>query len=209
MSLPRLYAIVDDACAARVGQDPVALADAYMRGGARCLQLRAKDATSAAFLAWADGIAARAAEYGATLIVNDRADIAKLCGAGVHVGQDDLSAAAARRIVGEVVHVGLSTHTRGQLDRALDEPISYVAVGPVFGTLTKDTGYEAVGLDLVRAAVRRVDGQMPVVAIGGITLQTAASVIGAGASAVAVISDLTVGDPESRVRAFISALEAR
>ena len=86
-------------------------------------------------------------------MVNDRADIARLAGAdGVHVGQDDLSPAAARSIIGPAAIVGLSTHTEAQIDAALAQPVTYIAVGPMFGTATKATGYVAVGLDRVRYA---------------------------------------------------------
>ena len=93
------------------------------------------------------------------------------------------------------------------MDAALHEPVSYVAVGPVFGTRSKDTGYDAVGLDLV-AAASRLAGPMPIVAIGGITLENARAVIDAGAASVAVISDLLAGDdPMGRTQAFVQSLE--
>jgi thiamine-phosphate pyrophosphorylase len=146
---------------------------------------------------------------GATVIVNDRADIAALAGAdGVHVGQDDLPPRDVRRVAGDAVMVGLSTHTLEQVDLALDAPISYLAIGPVFGTATKATGYEPIGLDRVVSAARRASARgLPLVAIGGITLDRAAAVIEAGAASVAVISDLLAGnDPESRVRAYTERL---
>ena len=119
---------------------------------------------------------------------------------------DDLSPADARRLLGPKAIVGYSTHTIEQIDRAVLEPASYIAVGPVFGTTTKDTGYSAVGLDLVRSAVARAQDR-PVVAIGGVTLERAASVIAAGAAAVAVIGDLlSTGKPEERVRSYLEAL---
>lgn len=131
--------------------------------------------------------------------------MARLSGAhGVHVGQDDLTPRAARLIVGESAIVGLSTHTAAQLESAADEPITYLAIGPVFGTTTKDTGHDAVGLDAVRRAAAIGP---PVVAIGGITLDRAASVIDAGASAVAVIGGLlSTGDPAARVREFLARM---
>jgi thiamine-phosphate pyrophosphorylase len=141
------------------------------------------------------------------VIVNDRADIARMADAnGVHVGQEDLEVEAARAVVGEHAIVGLSTHTREQVDAALSTSASYVAVGPIFTTATKDTGYDARGLDLVAYAAGR---GKPIVAIGGITLERAPDVIAAGAAAVAVISDLLTDDIERRVRAFVSALPAR
>jgi thiamine-phosphate pyrophosphorylase len=104
--------------------------------------------------------------------------------------------------------VGLSTHTPEQVDRAVLEPVSYVAVGPVFGTSTKATGFDPIGLDMVSASARvaRSHG-LPLVAIGGVTIENAQSVLDAGAASVAVISDLLAeGDPEARVRAYIERL---
>jgi thiamine-phosphate pyrophosphorylase len=134
--------------------------------------------------------------------------VAALSGAhGLHVGQDDLRPADARAVVGAAAILGLSTHTPAQWESAVREPVSYLAIGPVFGTGTKQTGYEAVGLGTVtRAAQAASRHGLPVVAIGGITLDNAASVIDAGAASVAVISDLIVGDPEARCRSFLRAL---
>jgi thiamine-phosphate pyrophosphorylase len=126
--------------------------------------------------------------------------------AGVHVGQEDLAPAAARQLLGSGAIVGCSTHTTAQVEAASIDPVSYVAIGPVFGTRTKATGYEPIGLELVSDAAR-LSGGVPIVAIGGITIGTAPAVIAAGASSVAVISDLlATGDPAARVRAFLDAL---
>lgn len=161
----------------------------------------------AALLETAAAMAALAREYGATLLINDRADIAWLAGAdGVHLGQDDLPPAAARALLGERATIGLSTHTVAQIAGAAKERVDYVAIGPVFGTATKETGYAAVGLEMVRRAVE-IAAPRPVVAIGGITVQSAPSVIAAGASAVAVIGDLlATGDPARRAREFLDRL---
>ncbi len=142
------------------------------------------------------------------VIVNDRVDIAVLSGAaGVHVGQEDVSAEQAQRLLPSGAVIGLSTHTAPQLDAALKAPITYVAIGPVFATGTKDTGYNAVGLGAVRERAARVAGRLPVVAIGGITLERAPAVIAAGATSVAVISDLlATGDVRARVAAFVRDL---
>ena len=190
----------------RAGWTLVDFAAASLAGGAKLLQIRAKHFPGREFLAAANAIVRRAASSGAMVIVNDRADIARLSGAaGVHVGQDDLTPAQVRAIVGPEAIVGLSTHTSEQLARALREPIDYVAVGPVFGTGTKATGYEPIGLDPVRAAaVAAAARSVPVVAIGGITRDRARQVLAAGASSVAVISDLLAGgDPTTRVREFL------
>ena len=145
-----------------------------------------------------------AAAAGARVIVNDRADIAALSrAAGVHVGQDDLAVEDARAIVGSDALVGVSTHDAAQVREALATSATYVAVGPIFRTGTKETGYEPRGLELIREASGR---GKPIVAIGGITIETAPQVISAGASAVAVISDLLVVDPEDRVRHYLRIL---
>jgi thiamine-phosphate pyrophosphorylase len=201
----RFYPIVDaDVCRDR-GLEPRSLALACLHGGARVVQLRVKSGSSARFLDLATEIVDAAGTFGAAVIVNDRADIARMArAAGVHVGQDDLPPDAVRDLLADGV-IGLSTHDAGQVDGALTTVADYMAVGPVFGTATKDTGYTARGLDLVRRAAGR---GKPVVAIGGITLDRAPEVIGAGAGSVAVITDLLCGgDPESRVREYIRALQ--
>lgn len=169
--------------------------------------MRAKQLPSGLFLTLCDRVVRAAEPYHAAVIVNDRADLAAMSRAsGVHVGQDDLAPAAARALVGESAIVGLSTHGPEQVQAALAEPITYVAIGPVFGTSTKDTGYAAVGLDMVKTAARLARG-LPVVAIGGITLETAPAVLEAGASCVAVIGDLVAGgDPRGRIAAYRRSL---
>lgn len=207
--LPPLYAILDADTAAHAGWAVPDLARAFVRGGARFLQLRAKHTSSGDFLEMARAVVGVAKPAGALVIVNDRADIARLAGAaGVHVGQEDLAPDAVRQIVGDAAIVGLSTHTPEQLEAALDAPADYVAVGPVFGTTTKKTGYDPIGLERVTSAARACAGRgRPLVAIGGVTLETARDVIDAGAASVAVISDLLSGnDPEERVRAYVHRL---
>ena len=148
---------------------------------------------------------------GAQIIVNDRADVATLAAAaGVHVGQDDLAPAAVRRLLGPDRIIGFSTHSTAQLDDAVQQDINYVAIGPVFGTASKDTGYDAVGLTLVEEAAARARPRgLEVVAIGGITIERAPDVIRAGATAVAIISDLlSTGNPRARVREYLDKLSA-
>ena len=195
--------------ARQAGWTPRDLAHAFLDGGARLLQIRAKTEPGGLLLALCDEVVRLAESFGAQVVVNDRADLARLSGAaGVHVGQDDLSVAAARRLVGPDALVGLSTHTACQIDAGAREPASYLAVGPVFGTGTKDTGYAAVGLDLVREGCARGGGK-PVVAIGGITIERAPDVLAAGASSVAIVSDLlAAGHPAERVRAYVDRLGA-
>ena len=205
----RLHAIVDVSVALAAGWTPTDLAAAYLSGGARLIQVRAKAASGSAFLDVAAAVHDLARSAGALVIVNDRADIAKLASAeGVHLGQDDLSPSAARLLIGPGSIVGLSTHTDEQVARAMTEPISYIAIGPVFATSTKVTGYSPVGLEGVRraAAAGRAQG-LDLVAIGGVTLQNVVDVMSAGASGVAVISDLLEGgNPEARTRAYLARI---
>lgn len=212
LALPsRLYAIVDaDACAA-AGHDLVEFVDVLLGEGVRLLQLRAKHAAPRDVLTWADAIAARVHGVPGTLfVVNDRADVALAAGVPhVHVGQDDLAPADVRELLGPRGVIGLSTHTPEQVVVACAAPVDYIAVGPVFGTTTKDTGYAPVGVDLVRqasAAARGADPRRPLVAIGGITPETCGHVIEAGADAVAVISGLLEGHPAAAVRRYRRAL---
>lgn len=208
LSLPRLYAIVDAEACARASLAPLDVARAFLSAGVRCLQLRLKGWDSGPFLDLARTVVDEARRAGCTVIVNDRADIAALTGAhGLHVGQEDLSPTQARRILGPAPAIGLSTHTRAQWESAVAEPISYLAIGPVYGTGTKATGYEAVGLEVVRQASASASAAgLPAVAIGGITLVRAPEVIASGAASVAVIGDLLTGSPEARAREFLRAL---
>ena len=186
------------------------MADAYLTGGARFIQIRSKHAGSREFLDMCEDLVARARPAGALVIVNDRVDIAKLARAGgVHLGQNDLDPASARSLLGGDAVIGLSTHSSDQVRAAMEMAVDYIAVGPIFRTSTKDTGYGAVGTAFVTdaAAILGNAGSMPIVAIGGITLDRAPDVIRAGATSVAVISDLlSTGNPESRVRDYLRAL---
>jgi thiamine-phosphate pyrophosphorylase len=206
--LPRVYPILDVTLCRERRLDPLALLEAWLAGGATLIQLRDKSLSTASRLALADAAVARAHAAGAHIVINDRADIARMSGAdGVHVGQDDLSVPDVRAIVGPDAIVGLSTHDAAQIEAAGKTTASYVAVGPVYDTSTKQTGYGARGLDLI--ALAAATGK-PVVAIGGITLERAPAVIAAGAASVAVISDLLADpNPAARVRSFLASLSGR
>jgi thiamine-phosphate pyrophosphorylase len=199
-----LYPIIDvDLCEMR-GLNPRALAQAFLSGGARVIQVRQKSAGSASLLALTRDILEIATSHKARIILNDRSDLARIAGAhGVHVGQTDLDPSEVKSIAGFDLTVGLSTHTPAQVDAAAAGAADYIAVGPVFLTRTKDTGYEPRGLDLVRYAATK---GKPVVAIGGITLGNARQALEAGASAVALISDLiSTSAPSVRVREYLEA----
>jgi thiamine-phosphate pyrophosphorylase len=183
----RVYPILDTATLARRGCDPVSFAEAILDGGARLLQFRHKDAYTREAYARLERVAELCGRYDAELIVNDRADLAAIVDAGLHVGQDDLPPRLARRVIGART-LGLSTHNEAQLRAAADEPVDYVALGPIFATESKATAEPSVGLDHLKAW--RALTARPLVAIGGITLDNAARVIEAGADAVALIGAL-------------------
>lgn len=199
-----LHVLADDD--SRWKHDPIAQARAACAGGARVVQLRAKRSIDAQALAWGRAIRALTREARVTFVVNDRVDLALACDAdAVHLGQDDLSPADARRIAPHLA-IGRSTHDLDQLARALDEPIDYVAYGPLFGTASKDTGYGARGLAALREVARRCV-PLPLVAIGGIDAGNCAQALAAGAHGVAVISAIAnAADPVAAVRELVLAL---
>jgi len=179
-----------------------------LRAGVRAVQLRAKNALDEDELLRIGREARRLTrEAGAAFIVNDRVDLAmQLDADGAHVGQDDLSPAEARRILGAGKLLGLSTHSREQLLRAQREPVDYIGFGPVFPTMTKENPSPVTGLPNLAWAVR--NSRLPVVAIGGITLENVDDVLAAGARNVAVISAVSQApDPVEAVRAFLSRFQ--
>jgi thiamine-phosphate pyrophosphorylase len=195
--LPRLYAVAD-----RTFGDPVQLANALFRGGARLVQIRDKSANAQALLTEAEEVL-RFAPVGTNLIVNDRSDVARLARAGgVHLGQQDLTPALARKTLDEGQIVGYSTHNLAQAVQADAEAVDYIAVGPIFATSTKLNPDPVVGLERLREVCSKVS--KPVVAIGGITLETAREVLDCGAASVAVIGDiLRHNDVVARTREWV------
>lgn len=191
MELPRLYAIVDSGRFAGRPDPAAAMAEftrELLAGGVTLVQYRNKGGDARAMLADSREMK-RVCGSRARVIVNDRADLCLAAGCdGVHVGQDDLAAEGARRIVGNGRWVGVSTHSPEQVREADGWPVDYIAVGPVFGTSSKRNPDPVIGLEGVRLA-RKLTGK-PLVAIGGITRGNAGAVVEAGADAVAVISDL-------------------
>jgi len=187
--LPKLYPIIDRATLDAGGESVATFARELRDAGVTLLQYRDKCSGPQEVLRATSEIAVVFAGMDAMLILNDRADLAALLGWGVNVGQGDLSPADARRLVGDRV-VGVSTHTEDQVRAADASSADYIAIGPVFATSTKADADPVVGLDGVRRA--RTLTTKPLVAIGGITLENARSVIDAGADSVAVISGLFV-----------------
>jgi thiamine-phosphate pyrophosphorylase len=182
---PRLYAILD-----RMTLDarrfPVAeFATELRNAGVTLLQYRDKVNGPQDILRAAEQISAVFQDAEATLIMNDRADLAALAGWGVHVGQGDLSPADAKILT---PMVGISTHTDQQVITAAASDADYIAVGPIFATSTKQNAAPVIGLEGLHRA--RALTRKPIVAIGGITRENARSVIDAGADSLAVIGAL-------------------
>ena len=209
LSSKKLYAITDQKLA---GCDHTKIVAAILAGGGKLIQLREKTLSTKEFYKVAIESLALTRQNGACLIINDRVDIAQILGAdGVHLGQDDLSPEKARLILGDNAIIGLSTHSLAQALIADKLPIDYIALGPIFPTLTKpeacngvSTGW--VGLNLLKEVCANVS--KPVVAIGGITLERARDVINAGASSVAVISDLVkFSNISQRTASFLEHLK--
>jgi thiamine-phosphate pyrophosphorylase len=198
-----LYAILDRSVAG--GRGLPELLEAILKGGARLVQLREKTLPLVELLPLAQRLARQCREARALFIVNDRADVALAAGAdGLHVGQEDLPAGRARALLRPGMILGVSTHDPEQARRAVADGADYVAVGAIFPTTTKPS-FELVGPELIR----RVRSQIPVplVGIGGITADNAATVLAAGADAVAVISALCgAPDPEAATRLLLARI---
>jgi len=195
--LPPLYAILDPE--QTKDRAPESVLRELLDGGAAILQLRVKTMAPSDFFQLAQRARAETRARGCRLIVNDRVDIALACNAdGVHLGQDDLPLAVGRQLMGTKI-VGISTHDIDQAQEAELNGADYIGFGPMFGTTTKNTGYAARGIDMlrqIRAAVK-----LPIVAIGGINEQNVKQVWQAGADSAAIISDiLGADDPAAKVR---------
>jgi len=201
---PRLYVILDATLLDNSLHD---CARELAAAGVRWLQYRDKSASARDLLETSQKLISSLSSRGSSLIVNDRPDVAALAGAaGVHVGQEDLDAEQAREVVGKEMWVGVSTHTLEQVRRAAATSADYIAVGPVFHTTSKANPDPVVGLELIRQARPLTD--KPIVAIGGITLDRAASVIAAGADSVAVIRDvLCAVKPAEQARRYLETLD--
>src|SRR5579875_900464 len=183
--LPRFYPILDTAALFRQDLSPVTVAETLLTAGARILQYRHKDVWMQADFDTAKRIAKLCHEAGVLFVLNDRADFARLMGAALHVGQDDLPPIAARKVLSDEV-MGFSTHNELQLTRADEEPVEYLSIGPIFATQSKFPADPVVGIDGLRKL--RPLTRKPLVAIGGIDPMNAREVLAAGADSVAMIS---------------------
>jgi thiamine-phosphate pyrophosphorylase len=201
LKLPRgLYALVDDGLRPQV---PVPQKARWaLEGGARVLQLRLEATSDRLALAWIREVVAAARAPGAVVIVNDRVDLCLVGEAhGVHLGDDDLPVAVARRLLGPGALIGRTTRTLDDVVRAREEGADHVGLGPIFATTTKRVDAAALGVEAFSAIARA--SPLPVVGIAGITVDTIGAVARAGAHAAAVAADwLGAPDPVSRVRAL-------
>lgn len=186
MTLPRLYPILDTASLARRDCAVEAAAAAMLEGGARILQFRHKGHYSRTVFEEAERVAELCRRAGARFVIDDRADIALLLDAGLHVGQDDLPPRDGRRLLGLGRLLGFSMHSAAQFAAALAEPVDYLAFGPIFPTASKENPDPVVGFE----TLRQLRADRPLVAIGGIRRANALEVLAAGAGSVAVINDL-------------------
>jgi thiamine-phosphate pyrophosphorylase len=205
VDLPRLYPITDVRLSGLSHAEQVAR---LSEGGATLIQLREKHLSPREFYSAAEQALIVAREHNVRLVINDRADIALALGAdGVHLGQNDLPPAAARELLGERAIIGFSTHSIEQARDAARLPVDYIAIGPIFETSSKENPDATVGLDGLRRVRQAVEGT-PLVAIGGITPETARAVREAGADSIAVLSSLLREPAEigQRVRELMSNL---
>jgi thiamine-phosphate pyrophosphorylase len=188
LTLPRVYPILDTESLKARGIGLEAAAAAMLEGGAGILQIRHKAHWTRATFEAARAVARLCGAAGARLVVDDRADFAMLLEAGLHVGQDDLAPRDARMLLGPNALLGFSTHDGGQLGQADEEPVDYLAFGPVFATASKRNPDPVTGVEALRLG--RALASKPLVAIGGITLANALEAIRAGADSVAVIAGM-------------------
>ncbi|MBI3058463.1 MAG: thiamine phosphate synthase [Deltaproteobacteria bacterium] len=182
-----LYAIFDPSQSR--GRPLSTILQDLLAGGVGIIQLRAKETAAKEFLRLAREMRGLTRPAGCLFIVNDRLDIALAAQAdGVHLGQEDLPLAIARKLMGREKIIGISTHDLAQAKEAERGGADYIGFGPIFGTATKDTGYSARGLAMLKEIRKAV--KIPIVAIGGINETNVAQVWEAGADAAAIISDL-------------------
>lgn len=212
MILPKLYPILDVGLLEERRCPIIDAADAILHAGCQILQWRCKRNPSEADMRSLDKITAMCVRRRATLVVNDRVDIARMMAAGLHLGQDDLSPTQARELLGADTFIGFSTHHSEQLLTASTMPVDYVALGPIFATLSKRNPDPVVGLDNLKAWAGLTE--FPLVAIGGITRQSALKVLAAGADSLAVIGDLYPEECtgiaiEKRVKEWVRLLRAQ
>ena len=202
-SVPFLCVITDETLC------PVTLAEEALKGGAAMIQLRHKTASGNQLFNWAVEIRRRCQEYHALCIINDRIDIALASKAdGVHLGQQDMPAGAARKLLGEMGIIGVTASSAEEALQAEQDGANYIGFGHIYPTRSKLKESSPLGLDILQKTATRIS--LPILAIGGINHQNAASVIAHGASGIAVISAVSrVQAPSVAARELVRAINNR
>lgn len=204
MSVDYALYLVTDAPQRYDARGLLANVEAAVAGGATVVQYRAKEGSPDELLATARALRDLLRPRGVPLIINDRVDLALACGAdGVHVGQDDAPPAQVRARLGKGPLLGLSITHPSQMAAVDPDVVDYLGIGPVFPTGSKDDAAPALGLDAFGRLCRET--RLPVVAIGGITVENAGEVFAAGAAGIAVVSALSrAQDPAAAARALLA-----
>ena len=201
-----LYVIIDPSVTR--GRDPIDIAQAALRGGARMLQLRDKDRDKGESIPLAESLQKLCQDAKASLIINDHADVAAIVGsAGIHVGQTDLPVSEARKVLAHSQVVGRSNHEIEELPESEEMGADHVAFGPIYPTGTKDVGYDPQGI--ARLLLAREASKTPLVAIGGLNSENVVPVIEAGADAICVTAAVgSARDPEAAAARLVGLIEA-
>jgi thiamine-phosphate pyrophosphorylase len=196
----RIYPVTDDKYL--FGKPHSARVAEIVRGGAGIVQLRDKHAAMGSIYREAETIRKLTIQFNTLFIVNDRVDLARMCDAdGVHLGQDDIPVEDARAILGDDAIIGISTHSRSQIETALRSSADYLSFGPVFPTMTKENHEPVQGMSMLGQIVSMVD--RPLFAIGGITISRLADVLKQGVTGAAIISDIwAYPDAERRMNEY-------
>lgn len=202
-SPPFLCVITDEALC------PVTLAEQALKGGAAMIQLRHKTASGSQLFSWAVEISKRCHQYHALCIINDRVDIALASSAdGVHLGQQDMPARTARKLLGKMAIIGVSASSPDEARLAEQEGADYIGFGHIYPTASKLKEFSPVGVEALRKTAAIVS--LPIIAIGGITIENSASLISCGASGVAVISAVSkADDPSKAAHELLCAIQGR
>ncbi len=201
--LPHIYPIIDTATLVERRITPLDAAQALLDGGAQILQFRHKQSYTRSIFSEAESIASLCVARSVPFVMNDRADLARLLNAALHVGQDDLPPRLARHVLGDGLPMGYSTHNLKQLREAATQPVDYLAIGPIFGTVSKQNPDPMVGLEVLREVIAA--SPLPLVAIGGITIENAQRLYDVGVRSVSLISDLyALGDSADALRRRIA-----
>ncbi|MEI7748159.1 MAG: thiamine phosphate synthase [Chlorobiaceae bacterium] len=202
-SSPFLCVITDEALC------PVAVAEQALKGGAAMIQLRHKRASGSQLFAWAVEIRNQCQKYQALFIINDRVDIAMASKAdGVHLGQQDLPALVARKLLGKECIIGISASSLEEALRAEKDGANYIGFGHIYPTLSKEKGFPPLGTEALLNAAAFIS--LPIIAIGGVSLENASSLISCGATGVAVISAVSrTDDPARAASELVAALKRK